>query len=362
MHLPVETQAAEDLPVSKTRPSIASVTVAYNGAASLREHLESLMRQSRTLNEIVVVDNGSRDGTQELLATEYPNITVLRLRENTGIAGGLAAGLTYAALKKKYDWIWLFDQDSFPAPDALERLIDGLRGIRDDTEEIAMLGPVCVHAATDKIWPSMSWRGPRLMPTLADPNRPITFVDSIISSGTLLRRTAVEAAGLPNTDFFMDFVDHEYCLRLRRRGFRIAVVRGSMLHHALGNPTKFKIWGRTKFWTDHAPWREYYMIRNEVFSIWRDYPNWSVKGFTVLRLARHVLDLLLFGKQKFACLGMICRGLFDGLSGKLGIRFLPVEPIGASESARIVDQFAQRGAQSQECGRSLHQTSRGNGM
>lgn len=321
---------------------MASVTVTYNGAAILGKHLESLQRQTRALDEIVVVDNASSDGTRELLATEFPDVTVLPLRENTGIAGGLAAGLAYAALKKKYQWVWLFDQDSFPAPHALERLLAGLRYLPDDEEIAAMLGPVCVHPASGMIFPSMAWRGSRLVPIFADPRREVTLVDSIISSGTLLRSNAVEAAGLPKTDFFMDFVDHEYCLRLRRYGFRIAVVRDSLLHHALGCPSTFNILGRTKFWTDHAPWREYYMIRNEVFTIWVDYPKWSIKAFTVERLARHILDLLLFGTQKLACIKMICRGFSDGLSGKLGVRFLPDSPRAMPGSSPTPDLFAHR--------------------
>src|SRR5579864_7241966 len=108
--------------VSAKPLSIASVTVAYNGADVLREHLESLKGQTLKLDEIIVVDNASTDDTRHL-AAEYPDVTVLSLEENGGVAGGLSAGLAYAALEKKYDWIWLFDQDSVPAPDALERLV-----------------------------------------------------------------------------------------------------------------------------------------------------------------------------------------------------------------------------------------------
>ena len=96
----------------------------------------------------------------------------------------------------------------------------------------------------------------------------------------------------------------------------------SLLHHVHGDPSKFKILGRTKYWTDHVPWREYYMTRNEIFTIWKYYPKWSTKGFTLYRLARHALDLLLFGKRKLECFGMMYRGFLDGRAGRLGIRFL----------------------------------------
>jgi rhamnosyltransferase len=119
----------------------------------------------------------------------------------------------------------------------------------------------------------------------------------------------------------MDFVDYEHCLRLRRHGFKIAVVRDSHLDHVLGSPSKFKILGRTTFWTDHAPWRVYYRFRNEVFIVWQYYPKWINKGFTLCRLVRYAVALLLFGKRKVECLGMMYRGFLDGRMGRLGIRF-----------------------------------------
>ena len=309
-------------PVSPKRAiSIASVTVAYNGANVLPRHLDALKRQTQKIDEIVIVNNASTDDTLTLLASRYPEVTVLNLSENVGVGGGLAAGLNYAAITKKYDWVWLFDQDSVPFENGLELLLAGPRHLADTEESIAILAPVNIHPETKMTCPGFTWRGGRLR-TTPEPDQHITFVDSVITSGSLIRREAVEAVGLPRADFFMDFVDHEHCLRLRRYGFKIAVVRASLLHHVHGDPSKFKILGCTKYWTDHAPWREYYMTRNEIFTIWQYYPKWSTKGFTLYRLARHALDLLLFGKRKLACFGMMYRGFLDGRAGRLGIRFV----------------------------------------
>jgi rhamnosyltransferase len=300
--------------------SIASVTVAYNGASVLARHLDALKRQMQRLDEIIVVNNASADGTARLLAVEYPEVTVLNLAQNEGVGGGYAVGLQYAALKKKYNWVWLFDQDSVPAADALQRLLGALECLGDKGESTAILAPVCAHSGTKMPYPGLLWKGGRLIETPVDLGEEIKQVDLVISSGSLVRREAIEAVGLPRPDFFMDFVDYEYCLRLRRGGFQIAVVRDSHLDHVLGAPTKFKYLGHTTYWTDHAPWRVYYMIRNEVFTIWQYYPAWRNKGFALYRAVRYALSVLLFGKNKLACLGMIYRGWVDGRAGKLGIR------------------------------------------
>ncbi len=301
--------------------SIASVTVAYNGANILPGHLEALKRQTRRLDEIVVVNNASTDDTSNLLAARYPEVTVLTLSENGGVGGGYAAGLTYAALTKKYDWVWLFDQDSVPSKDGLEFLLHGLQHLDGAADNTAILAPVCVHPGTKLPCPGFSWKGGRMVPVSGDSNQPITWVDMVISSGSLVRRRAIEEVGLPRADFFMDFVDYEHCLRLRRHGFKIAVVRDSHLDHVLGDPSKFNLLGRTTYWTNHAPWRVYYRVRNEIFIVWQYYPNWSNKSLALCRLARFALASLLFGKWKLACLGMMYRGFLDGRAGRLGIRF-----------------------------------------
>lgn len=135
-----------------------------------------------------------------------------------------------------------------------------------------------------------------------------------------MRREALEAAGLPRADFFMDFVDHEHCLRFRRQGFHIAVVRDSRVQHSQGEPSKINFLGRTKYWSDHIPWREYYMTRNEIFTMWKYYPRLAVKSLLLYRLARHAAGILFFGKKKLDCVRMMIRGIADGRAGRLGIR------------------------------------------
>lgn len=244
--------------------------------------------------------------------------------KNGGVGGGYAAGLTYTALIKKHRWTWLLDDDSVPPHDGLQHLLAGLRHIAEGTAEPAVLAPVCVDLKTSATWPGMLWQDGRLVPKFADPNEPLTFVDCVISSGSLIQRDAVVAVGLPRADFFMDFVDYEYCLRIRRHGFRIATVRDSILEHEIGTVTTINILGWKRFWADHAPWREYYMARNETFTIWQDDPKLITKGFVLYRLTRHALGILLFGKQKRACLKKQCCGFLDGRAGRLGVRFLPV--------------------------------------
>lgn len=73
--------------------SICSITVTYNRKESLRIVLESLKNQKMKLDEIIVIDNASIDGTDRMVEEEFPEVTYIRLSENTGSAGGYYKGL-----------------------------------------------------------------------------------------------------------------------------------------------------------------------------------------------------------------------------------------------------------------------------
>ena len=320
--------------------SIASVTLAYNSEQFLPKQLDALLRQSRALDEIIVVNNASTDGTLRVLSEQYPRVTVLDLPANVGAGGGYAAGLGYAANERKHDWVWLLDHDSVPMDSGLEMLLQGLAELDDSKGSVAILAPLPVHSGTRLSYPGMLWRRGWVRPSSVQLNHPVCFVDAVISSGSLVRSEIVEKVGLPRIDFFIDFVDFEYCLRVRRYGYKIAVVRRSVLDHAIGDPRTINALGYSRAWGGHAPWREYYKSRNETFTIWRYFPDWRSKLSVFRRLVRHAAAVLMFGQRKRTCLKMLLLGFLDGRAGRLGIRFCPAAPQqGSATTPSLVTEF-----------------------
>lgn len=102
---------------------VCAVVVTFNRKQLLGGALAALGRQTRPLDEIIVVDNASTDGTQELLRNQFPSIRTLRLPENIGGAGGFAAGMKWA-YEAGFDWFWVMDDDVEAQPDALETLLN----------------------------------------------------------------------------------------------------------------------------------------------------------------------------------------------------------------------------------------------
>jgi len=303
--------------------SIASVTLAYKFDTQLPKQLEALRLQVRALDEMIVVNNGANDQTSAMLAARHPNVTALNLSVNQGAGGGYAAGMAYAALKKKHDWVWLLDQDSVPAADALEQLLAPLQRMENLKDKIGLIAPVLTHSGTGLSYSGMRWANKWVRMDSAATNEPVHFADAVISSGSLIRREVIEQVGLPRADFFIDFVDFEYCLRIRSQGFIIAVVSASHLEHSIGNPQRKSLLGFSYAWGGHEPWREYYKARNEIFTLNLYFPGWHGKLSVFSRVLRHALGILLFGSNKLQCFKMIVRGLRDGSRGQLGVRFLP---------------------------------------
>jgi GT2 family glycosyltransferase len=306
------------------RPAIASVTVAWNGANTISRHLEALRSQTVPLQEIIVVDNASSDETVGLLRREFPTVTVLPLEENLGVGGGYAAGLEYA-LGKDHEWFWLFDQDSVAEPAALEQLLKALDSLSEKPDEIGMMVPLLVDPECGIEHVGYLWRD-RLVKLAEDQAElPVLLVDTVMSSGSLIHRNVLDRAGLPRADFFMDWVDHEYNLRIRRQGFQIAQVRASIVYHRLGELHRV-----TSFFTRkpvvrlvEPTWRRYFMARNETFTCWHLFGTARSRFLLLIRLLRHTASNMWHEGNRLENLWAIWSGFWDGYRGDLTRRAPP---------------------------------------
>jgi rhamnopyranosyl-N-acetylglucosaminyl-diphospho-decaprenol beta-1,3/1,4-galactofuranosyltransferase len=304
--------------------SVASITIAYNAARVLPRQLEALLFQTQPLQEIIVVDNASTDGTSAMLSARYPQVTVLKMPTNLGAAGAWAAGLSYAALQKRHDWVWSFDADSVPSLDCLGKMLTILTSPDCPPAEIGMVAPMPVHQATRTRYPPLFWRDGFVKPSPEQMRERVWFADAVIVSGSLTRRELIEKIGLPRADFFMDFFDFEYSMRATAHGYKIAVVPQAELGHEIGDARMVRFPGRPRLWTNQPPYREYYFSRNLAYLAWWLYPNRSTKSYVTRFLAVRGIQVLLFSSKKLSCITRMIQGFHDGRRGKLGIRLQPV--------------------------------------
>ena len=257
------------MPEPSTDPRrIVAVVVTYNRRDMVTRLVAALDAGSVVPDEVVVVDNASSDGTADALAgagTTTP-LTVLRLTENTGGAGGFHTGLA-VAMERGADLVWLMDDDGTPAADCLQSLLPHL-ATRD------FIGPAVV-SEDDPARLCFPIRVPGSSRVLhAVPDLEAASASGLLEgvvipfNGVLVTRELVERIGLPREEFFIWGDDVEYLWRARAAGARIATVVGARFRHPstddLGTPLMF---GRTTY--NHSPsdLKHYCMCRNNVVNL-----------------------------------------------------------------------------------------------
>ena len=137
-----------------------------------------------------------------------------------------------------------------------------------------------------------------------------------MTSGNLLNLQVYLDAGPFRDDLFIDFVDNEYCLRLRNRGYSVLRADRAVLFHTVGDTRRYGPF----IATNHPPLRRYYKTRNRFLVnrlYLRDFPGHCL--FDRVRLLKEILSILIFEGEKLAKLRMMWRGYMDYRRGRFGI-------------------------------------------
>jgi rhamnopyranosyl-N-acetylglucosaminyl-diphospho-decaprenol beta-1,3/1,4-galactofuranosyltransferase len=211
---------------------VAAVVVSFNRRELLQRVLEGINSQTRQVDEIVVVDNGSTDGSREMLAEKFPAAVVIESKLNSGGAGGFAKGLSWS-IQRSFDYAWLMDDDAIPDSTCLELLLKPFVGTGGDdisfscpqvTDEQGKTGP--------RNYPVLSTDFPELYRLAGHSWLPVTAATFV---GPLINLVVAKKTHAPLEDFFIWHDDFEYTTRLARLGGGVSVPAAHIMHLA-ANP------------------------------------------------------------------------------------------------------------------------------
>lgn len=277
---------------------VYAVIVCFNPDLELlSNNVRSIIAQ---VNNVVVVDNGSMNYEQytEKLKT-IGNIQYIRLEKNEGIAYALNVGLDYCNGKCK--WFISLDQDSCAAPDMVEKLLE----IAEPNDSI--VAPLIIDRNS-----------------VEENGVDYSHLNALtaITSGCLNNVAILKSVGGYNSDYFIDCVDHELCLRLTQSGYPIKHSKYAILYHAVGNIVTHRILGLKFISTNHSPLRYYFQFRNRIITCkkyYRVFTMWCIKRFIFMWW--DILLILVFEKTKGKNFRFIIKGLNDGFHGKYNNNF-----------------------------------------
>ena len=212
---------------------VSAIVVNYRGRELLGSCLDSLLRALAAVDErteLIVVDNGSRDGSLELLAERYVDASVVALPENAGFPAGVNAGLERAA----GEWVLLLNNDATIEPDAVRHLLAAGRR-SDDVGSVAcqlrFTGTTVINSAGIGI-DALGVVYDRLLgePAAADGGEPVE-VFGTSAGAAMYRRAMLDDVGGFDGSFFVYLEDADVAWRARMRGWRALYAPAAVAYH-----------------------------------------------------------------------------------------------------------------------------------
>jgi rhamnosyltransferase len=291
---------------------VCAVVITYNPDASSLECVGDILKAAA---HTVIIDNRSGETCrQKLRELASPRVTLVENPDNAGVAAALNQGIRTAA-DLGYRWFLLFDQDTTIFSTTINELVgilnECLAGLGPKfgllgTNFFHRLGDGTIEEAKVPFCPGQRW--------LAK--------EACITSGTILSLDGFAAIGPFREEFFIDHVDHEYCLRAQHKGFVVARTVWPLMVHRLGLLDKRRSWmsfGSNKTVTMYSPLRHYYQIRNAII-LAREYEKEFPATIGLVRKTnrREMRRALKYEGQFFRNLMSIILALRDGRRGIAG--------------------------------------------
>lgn len=250
----------------------------------------------------IAVINAIDDAHMRLL--HHPHIEVLVNSTNIGLAQAFNRGITHA-FRSGADYVMLLDQDTRPLPDMANTLLARADRFVAQGGRLGCIGPRPV----DRKRPEAETIAPSLGPI--DTNATLMPVSTIISSGMIIPRSAVEQVGGMWNELFIDHIDHEWCFRAAAAGLEVLLATDVLMAHDMGDEG-LTVRGRYKP-IHRSPVRHYHIVRNTLWLAQCSFiPRpWRIKE--VAKLAYRIPAYLVFSSARWRTLKAIGSALWRGV-------------------------------------------------
>ena len=206
--------------------------------------------------EVLVVDNGSTDGSKEAIRERFPEVRIIENHRNLGFARACNRGIDVAQGR----YVLLLNSDTVLTPSALKALVEYMNG----HPEVAICGPQLLNPdgtlqnsianiptlATELLNKSLLRRlFPRRYPGKEHRVEAPMEVESIIGACMMIRKSALDEVGSLDEDYFFFLEETDLCLRMHRRGWKVVFNPQIKVYHLQGaSAKKVNIRARLEYW------------------------------------------------------------------------------------------------------------------
>lgn len=290
--------------------NICCVIVTYNRKKLLVESIEAILSQNYRVNDILIIDNNSTDGTKEYLKQKniLNQIQYIKLDENIGGAGGFCAGIK-KAIELGYDLFWVMDDDTIPSEDSLKNLIKAYENL---DRKVGFLssnvlwkdGTPCVMnlQKTKQIFNGKLEQG-------------LIEVETATFVSLLITKEAVLECGLPIREFFIWADDTEFTKRISQKFKNYLVIDSNVIHKMNSNV------GANIVIDDNRLDRYFYAFRNRMYIAKKSERKFLVKH--MLGLINTFIEIILKSKtKKMKKISLVLKGSIIGIFFNPKIEFM----------------------------------------
>lgn len=237
-------------------PAVTFVVLSWNECELTLDCLASLYKQTYPSFTVVVVDNGSHDGSVAAIRAAYPDVAVIENARNMGVAAANNQGIRYA-MNAGSDYVFLLNNDTMLDPHMLEQLVSAA----ESDESIGMTAPAMLYFDRPEIiWcggNSIDWRtgntirryDGQKIDSVRDLNP--EDVDFITSCSVCIKRQVFESVGLMDERYFIYYDETDFFVRASTRGWRAVFVPQARMWHKVSATMG-----------EGSPRTDYYMSRN----------------------------------------------------------------------------------------------------
>lgn len=284
-----------------TPTNVCAVVVAYFPDEKVEARLQAILPQ---VAKLVVVDNTpeSAPPSPNLSAAGGERLHRILNHANRGVATALNQGLEYA-IEQGFPWLLALDQDTQCYPDMVSILGRVYEGCRPRP---AVIGSNYFDPLNHRLKVSLEGVAESLEQK------------TVITSGSLVNTLiALQVNGF-REDYFIDQLDHEFCLRIRAHGYRVVISAKPAMAHSVGRPGGAWL-PFLGVLPNHSPVRKYYIARNTVVTVakyWKREPAWCLRR--MMRLFLGLAEMALLEDQRLRKVQAFAWGVWDGVHQRVG--------------------------------------------
>lgn len=273
---------------------LAGVVVLYNPDQKVINNINSYIDE---LDALYLVDNSSADNSTLFMNEK---VEYIPLQKNTGIAHALKVGAK-KAIDHNFHYLLTMDQDSMFEKDALKNM-KSIIDADDEKDQVGIYSPFHKTAISEPV-----------------PEELFTSPLVVMTSGNIINLDIYKCVEGFKEWMFIDCVDFEYGLNVRKHGYTIKQINTVFLDHELGDYEIKHVFNKKIFCDNHSALRRYYIVRNSFYlydMYHNDYPDYCQA--VVKQAKQSFFYATVFEKHGFKKLIYMIRGYIDYRKGKKG--------------------------------------------